>query len=292
MQPHGSSVRRSRLGIVAAATVLLIVAALGSASAAGRAPASIDGSHHRRSLPGPVACPGCYAPALRTSWQWQLQFPVDTTIDVDLYDVDAFNVKTSLVTQLHADGRKVVCYFSAGSWENWRPDKHEFPAAVLGRSNGWPGEKWLDIRRIGVLGPIMKARLDLCEAKGFDAVEFDNVDGYQNRTGFPLTGAQQLRYDVFLANQAHRRGMSAVLKNDLGQIKTLLPYFDFALNEQCYQYHECNRLNPFVNAGKAVFGVEYKLDRPDFCPQANAANFNFLKKRLGLGPWRQPCRGR
>ena len=113
----------------------------------------------------------------------------------------------------------------------------------------------------------MKARLDLCQAKGFDAVEFDNVDGYQNRTGFRLTSPQQLRYDVFLANQAHRRGMSAVLKNDLGQIKTLLPYFDFALNEQCHQYHECNRLDPFVNAGKAVFGVEYKLDRPDFCPR-------------------------
>ena len=138
----------------------------------------------------------------------------------------------------------------------------------------------------------MRARLDLCQAKGFDAVEFDNVDGYQNRTGFPLSGAQQLRYNVFLANQAHRRGMSAVLKNDLGQIRPLLPYFDFALNEQCFQYHECRLLEPFVNAGKAVFGVEYKLGRPDFCPQANAANFNFLKKRLALGPWRRPCRGR
>ena len=90
---------------------------------------------------------------------------MDTGFDVDLYDVDAFNVKASLVSRLHADGRKVVCYFSAGSWENWRPDKHDFPASVLGRSNGWPGEKWLDIRRIGVLGPMMKARLDLCASK-------------------------------------------------------------------------------------------------------------------------------
>ncbi len=171
-----------------------------------------------------------------------------------------------------------------------RPDAGDFPARVKGRSNGWPGERWLDIRKIGVLGPIMKARLDMCAAKGFDAVEFDNVDGYQNRTGFPLTGADQLAYNVFLANQAHQRGMSAVLKNDVGQIKALLPYFDFALNEQCHQYDECDRLRPFVNAGKAVFGVEYKLDKPEFCPASNAANFNFLKKKLSLRVWRSPCR--
>jgi hypothetical protein len=136
----------------------------------------------------------------------------------------------------------------------------------------------------------MQARLDVCDTKGFDAVEFDNVDGYQNRTGFPLTGADQLRYDVFLANQAHRRGMSAVLKNDLGQVRTLLPYFDFALNEQCFQYHECDKLTPFVDAGKAVFGVEYHLDTADFCPDANAMDFNFLKKKLSLRAWRVPCR--
>ncbi len=281
-----------RSAILAGALAGLVAGSVGAAGAVGRggAPGRAPATQHR--LPGPVACPACYAPALRTSWQWQLQFPVDTAFDVDLYDVDAFDVKRSLVKRLHADGRRVVCYFSAGSWENWRPDKRRFPPAVLGRPNGWPGERWLDIRRIGVLGPIMKSRLDLCRAKGFDAVEFDNVDGYQNRTGFPLTGAQQRRYNVFLANQAHRRGMSAVLKNDLGQVKALLPYFDFALNEQCYQYHECGRLKPFVRAGKAVFGVEYKLNRPAFCPRANAANFNFLKKRLALGPWRRPCRGR
>ena len=103
-------------------------------------------------------------------------------------------------SDLHADGSAVVCYISAGSWERWRPDADRFPERVLGRSNGWPGERWLDIRRRGVLRPIMEARLDMCARKGFDAVEFDNVDGYANRTGFPLTGADQLRYNVFLAN--------------------------------------------------------------------------------------------
>ena len=81
---------------------------------------------------------------------------------------------------------------------------------MQGRSNGWPGEHWLDIRQLTVLGPMMHGTPPICEHKGFDAVEFDNVDGYQNRTGFPLSGAEQLRYDVFLANPAHTRGMSAL----------------------------------------------------------------------------------
>jgi hypothetical protein len=133
--------------------------------------------------------------------------------------------------------------------------------------------------------------MDRCVRKGFDGVEFDNVDGYQNDTGFPLTGADQLRYDVFLANQAHRRGLTAFLKNDLGQIAKLVGYFDAALNEQCHQYHECAALDTFVDAGKPVFGVEYALETSAFCPQANTHDFNFLRKRLALGPWRVPCRG-
>jgi hypothetical protein len=250
----------------------------------------LAGGARAGTLPDPVACDGCYAPDLQTSWQWQLQGSVDTSVDVQMYDIDGFEARANLVTQLHDDGRKVVCYLSAGSWENFRLDAADFPDSVLGRSNGWPGERWLDIRKLRVLRPIMQARLDMCQAKGFDAVEFDNVDGYQNNTGFPLTGAEQLRYDVFLANQAHLRGMSAVLKNDLGQVRTLLPYFDFALNEQCFQYHECDKLTPFVDAGKAVFGVEYHLDSADFCPDANTMNFNFLKKKLSLRAWRVACR--
>jgi glycosyl hydrolase family 114 len=110
--------------------------------------------------------------------------------------------------------------------------------------------------------------------------EFDNVDGYQNRTGFPLTGADQLRYNVFLANHAHRRGLTAFLKNDLGQIKALLPYFDAAPDEQCFQYSECGKLKPFLEAGKPVVGVEYELAVGEFCPRANALDFNFLRRSL------------
>ncbi len=268
-----------------------VVASSLQAAPAGRQIADLTVRFARDGLPASVPCEDCYQPSLQTSWQWQLDGMLDTSIDVDMYDVDGFDTTQAQVEGLHADGRKVVCYMDAGSWERWRPDAGRFPSEILGRSNGWPGERWLDIRALDILGPIMQDRMDICRAKGFDAIEFDLVDAYMNRTGFPLTGQDQLRYNVFLANEAHARGLSVALKNDLEQIPQLLPYFDMALNEQCHQWRECKLLRPFVAAGKAVFGVEYKLKKPKFCPAANRENFNFLKKRLSLKVWRAPCRG-
>ena len=244
-------------------------------------------------LADPVACAGCWHPAIRVSWQWQLQDPpkAASLLDVRMYDVDGFEASGNLISKMHARGIKAVCYISAGSWERYRPDAKDFPSTVLGRSNGWPGERWLDIRKRKALGPIMRARMNMCRRKGFDAIEFDNVDGYQNATGFALTASDQLRYNVFLADAAHMRGLSAFLKNDVGQVRKLLPYFDATLNEQCFQYSECPALGRFVEAGKPVFNVEYELDRSRFCDRANARNFNSLKKRLALDSWRRPCRG-
>jgi len=246
------------------------------------------------SLPPPVACGGgcngCWVPPPVTSWQWQIQDTVDQSVDVAMYDIDLFDNDASVVASLHAAGRHVICYLDAGTWENWRPDASEFPADVLGRGDGFPGEKWLDIRRLDVLEPILSARLDLCKSKGFDGVEFDNVDGYTNNTGFPLTADDQLAFDVWLANQAHTRGLNAALKNDLDQVSDLLPYFDWALDEQCFQFDECDALTPFVTAGKSVMEVEYKLKTSAFCPEANAMNFNSLKKTVALDATRTPCR--
>ncbi len=76
--------------------------------------------------------------------------------------------------------------------------------------------------------------MNLCKSKGFDGVEFDNVDGYANNTGFPLTYADQITYNTWLANQAHTLGLSVALKNDLGQVHDLLPYFDWALDRAVF----------------------------------------------------------
>ena len=186
----------------------------------------------------------------------------------------------------------MVCYLDAGSWENWRPD-----AARLPRLPCSAGRARLAGRALARHPQAERARTDhearastCCAAKGFDAVEFDNVDGYQNRTGFPLTGADQLRYDVCLANQAHRRGLIAVLKNDLGPgARRSLPYFDVALNEQCFQYDECDRLRPFVAPARRCSPSSTSSTWREFCPEAGDLDFNSMKKKLSLRAWRAPC---
>ena len=198
-----------------------------------------------------------------------------------MYDIDLFDTSAATVASLHRRGRHVVCYLDAGTYERGRPDAASFPAAVLGANvEGWPGERWLDIRRLDVLGPILKRRLDLCRHKGFDGVEPDNVDAYANNSGFALSAADQLAFNRFVAAAAHARGLSVGLKNDLDQARTLQPDFDWALNEQCFQYHECDALKPFTRAGKAVFVAEYRLAPRAFCARARAAGFTAIRKRL------------
>jgi hypothetical protein len=224
-----------------------------------------------------------------TPWQWQLTNPVDTSVNVPVYDVDSTYTPASAVAALHAMGRKVICYVNTGAWENFRPDQQAFPTSVLGAGDGWPGEKWLDIRQIGILEPIMAARFAACKAKGFDGIEADLVDGYTDDTGFPLTAADQLRYNLMLAGLAHGLGLSIGLKNDLDQVPQLVGVFDFAIDEQCFQYSECDELLPFIKAGKAVFEVEYQLSNDQFCAQANALGFSSMRKNLALDPPRWPC---
>ena len=137
----------------------------------------------------------------------------------------------------------------------------------------------------------MTKRLDLCRQKGFDGVEADNVDGYSNSTGFPLNAADQLAYNRFLAHAAHARGLSIGLKNDLGQAAALEPSFDCAVNEQCFQYNECDLLSPFLNAGKAVFNAEYDAPRASFCPKARPLKIMAIRKNLSLDAFRERAVG-
>ncbi len=232
---------------------------------------------------------GLWKPKPGTTWHWQLSGTIDVTVEAEMFDVDLFETSTSTINNLHQRGRAVVCYMSAGSWEDYRPDADQFPDEVKGRSNGWPGEKWLDIRQLDVLRPIMEARLDLCAKKGFDGVEFDLISGFTNNTGFPLTAADQTTYNLFLANAAHARGLSAGFKNNVEQAAAQQRHFDFAVNEECYAYNECSMLTPFINANKAVFHVEYDIRTSKFCPATTSLGFSSMKKRLNLGTWQQTC---
>lgn len=255
----------------------------------------------------PAGASAPWVPAQGLRWQFQLQGTVRTNLcgrpwrgsscvrpdvyDVDLYAGDGVTLNSAAVAAIHQQGDHAVCYVDAGTWENWRPDAGAYPASVLGLSNGWPGERWVDIRATSVLLPIIEARVAKCVSAGFDAVDFDNVDGYTNDTGFPLTAADQLAFDTDLAAIAHGDGLSVALKNDLGQLSQLQGLFDFAVNEQCAQYNECNAYASWTSAGKAVIEIEYRVGPTKFCPPATAAGRDAVQKSLALRakPWK-PCR--
>ena len=242
------------------------------------------------------ATPSIWAPTPGTTWQWQLQGSLDTSHDVQMYDVDLVDTSQADIDTLHADGRVVVCYFSGGSYEDWRPDAGDFPAEALGNPlGGWPGEYWLDVTHPTVR-TIMEARMDLAAAKSCDGVEPDNVDGYANQNGLGLSAADQLDYNQFLADAAHARGLSVGLKNDLDQVAQLEPWFDWALNEECMSYNECSVLQPFLDSNKAVFHVEYVDDEADgpalalqVCGDPAIDGFSTLIKQWDLMSWMIAC---
>ncbi|HUL97896.1 MAG TPA: endo alpha-1,4 polygalactosaminidase [Mycobacterium sp.] len=231
----------------------------------------------------PATAVSRWAPQIGMSWQYQLEDPVDTRVKADVFDVDAFNVDASVVKALHTDGKRAICYVNVGAYENWRPDVARFPEDVIGDPlDGWPGESWLDVRRLDVLEPIMATRLDMCRDKGFDAVEPDNLDGYADASGFPITTDDQLRYNRMIARLAHDRSLGVGLKNDLNQVEELVGDFDFAVNESCVEERECPLLTPFIQSGKAVLHVEYNLRLGEFCPVTKPLRFSSIGKPLEL----------
>jgi hypothetical protein len=134
---------------------------------------------------GALAAPlqtSVWQPATGTKWQIVISQPLDTTTtltpaDAEVFDIDLFYHSAEDVSNIKAQGKKVICYFSAGSSENWRPDFDQFSSSDLGSGlEGWEGENWLNIRSDGVLN-VMKARIDQASQKGCDAIDPDNMGG-------------------------------------------------------------------------------------------------------------------
>lgn len=239
-----------------------------------------------------------WIPSVTDTWQWQLTGTIDTSHAVNVYDIDLFDTPQSTIDALKERGLRVVCYFSGGSSENWRADFNQLAAADMGNNlDDWAGERWLDTRSSNVR-TIMKARLDLAREKGCDGVEPDNVDGYINNPGFPLTAATQLDYNLFLATEAHARKLAIGLKNDVDQLAQLAPHFDFAVNEQCHQYNECGGYTAFTIQGKPMFNAEYAARyrnntggaRDALCRDSATLNIRTLVLPLKLdGSFRYSC---
>jgi hypothetical protein len=239
--------------------------------------------------PSASTASGWWVPAQRSSWQIQYSGTLDPTLPVSVYDLDGADTPASSVAQLAARGVRTLCYINAGAWENWRADRGSFPTSVLGNDmSGWAGERWLDIRRVDVLIPLMRARMQTCRDKGFDAVDADNVMGFQERTGFSLTAADQLAYNRALASTAHNLGLGFGLKNDADQINALVADVDFAVNEECVAERSCSAYAPMLAAGKAVFNIEYAGSLASVCA-IRPDGFSTLVKSLELTATRTAC---
>jgi hypothetical protein len=226
----------------------------------------------------------------RPGLTWQIQYSgALAATAAQVVDLDGVETTSAQVASLHAQGKKVICYFNAGGYENWRPDRKKFPKSVIGkRLDGWAGERWLDVRQIKKLLPIMKKRMDQCKAKGFDAVDPDNMDGYQTSTGFPLKSKHSLAYLKALRKAAHKRGLAIGLKNATDLIAKAKTLVEFAVNEECLTYDECNAYLPLLKAGKAVFHIEYTDSIEAIC-QKVPAGFSTVRKHLSLDAWEQHC---
>jgi hypothetical protein len=239
----------------------------------------------------PAATPT--APAI---WQpkpglsWQIQYSGKLVAGkARVVDVDGHETSAATVATLKKAGKRVICYFNSGGWEDWRPDKAAFPKEVIGNKlDGWPGERWLDIRAVDVLVPIMTARIDECAKKGFDAVDPDNMDGWQARSGFPLTKADTVAYLAALSEVAHARGLAIGLKNGIEVLGDAAPLVEFAVNEECLIYRECSAYAPLLRSGKAVFHVEYRGSLKSICRHV-PKGFSTVRKHLSLSAWRKTC---
>jgi hypothetical protein len=239
-----------------------------------------------------------------------LAYPDGSTIDV------AAGPLAGTIETLHARVPRpvVICYLDTGAYEAYRPDAARFPGhhpnsqdipngsppeagSVIGWDTGWDGERWLDIRAESraLFAHIIWARLDLARRMGCDGVEPDQNNPLDNNPGFPITLEDQLSWYEAVAAEAHARGLSVGMKNghdQPGASQRLVTAFDWALPEECFEYSECQALEPFISAGKAVFAVDYKgsVVEDDACAEHAQQQFDgLIKDEPPSGAYRRSC---
>lgn len=241
-----------------------------------------------------VACTGdeeegIWRPSPEDRWHIQFAGALEVPDGVDVVDLDMEETPASVIASLHDDGIRVVCYLSAGSWEPYRSDADAFPEELRGeRYEGFEDERWLDIRA-PELRPSLTARIERAADKGCDAIDPDNVNGFENDTGFPLTAADQLAFNRWLFAEVHDHGMAVGLKNDRTQAAALVDDVEFQVDEECIQYDDCDALEAFTEAGKPVWSIEYEGDPATVCARAAELGFATWIKDVDLTAGGHEC---
>ncbi|OCK83486.1 glycoside hydrolase family 114 protein, partial [Lepidopterella palustris CBS 459.81] len=254
-------------------------------------------------LPATLSSRGVWQPAVDSSWQIVLSQTIDTSgtasPNVEIFDVDMFTTDVSAISALKKQDKKVICYFSAGSYEPDRPDSGDFQPSDLGNTlDGWPQEKWLNLKSDNVKN-IMVKRIQLAAAKGCDGIDPDNMDGYGNNNGLNLQPSDSIAFLNILSSAASSNNLAMGLKNSLEILPSVIDKIQFAVNEQCHANAECETYAPLTAKGKPVFNIEYpdsapnvfSADRSKLCGTMGAAHMRTLLKMVDLGGWVEFCDG-
>eukprot|EP00903_Cladosiphon_okamuranus_P020129 g18483.t1 len=253
----------------------------------------------------PEAASSWYQPVLGTAWEWQIDGkPIPggngpgSLYDVELYDID-YSYSSAVIADLQRKGKKVMCYVSAGTSEDFRDDINLFPEAVkggivsFGEGDTFPDEKWLDLRRLDLVAPIMLERLDIMQAKGCDAVEWDNADLPVHDLGLnagEVSLSVQIAYNAWIAAQTHARGMGVAMKNNNEAAAFHVDDYDMVVNEECWINGNCNNYWPWIKADKPILNTEYFTARCMYCTQANLMDLSTIKKVPDLTSCRADCK--
>ncbi len=264
----GACEKLSSIGLLAVATLMLAACGGGDEGSPTPAPTPTPVPTPSPSpSPSPTPTP---APATLSSWDWILQSQglPPAPPPVAYLDVDGFDTAASYVALAKSRGTRTICYLDVGSAESNRPDYASLSAisGLLGNSYpGFAGERYIDIRRYPEFIQIMDDRLRMCRDKGFDYVEFDVMDAFEDgaaTTGFNLTEQDMIAYVTALSARARGYGLKPVQKNASGSSAALVPLFDAILFEGCVLGDFCADSAPYVTAGKPAFNAEYPEEWP------------------------------
>jgi hypothetical protein len=229
-----------------------------------------------------------------------------------VYDIGGITNPDSTVTALHKLRDRAICYIEVGAAGNYYSagderikvtyyrqleQAHDLGARMPGYS-----ERYLNVRAASTVRIIEAMIRQQCAAKGFDAVEPDIDDSYTDTTGFPITEADNIRFDLALGAYAHSLGLAWGQKNgdnDPEFSRALEPHTDFLLDEECNYYQTCGIVAPpYIKAGKLALDAEYTddwgpsaaADLKRFCQADAASHLDGTLFTADLAGQRNPCR--
>jgi hypothetical protein len=204
------------------------------------------------------------------------ELPVDAGFDYQIggdYDpadgVETVSRDWFAGSPLAGDPTYSICYVNAFQTQPDEPgvdrpdERSDWPDELvltdLGDDPNWEGEYLIDIstaeRREAALAHITPM-IETCAGKGFDAVEYDNLDSWVRfdhstpADQVPFGRTEAVAFAELLVDAAHRLGLAAAQKNTLALTREEsidLIGFDFAVAEQCGEFDECDGY-------RAVFG--------------------------------------